>query len=294
MVLVRMVLVAFFWGGTFVAARVVAGTLNPVDGAVLRFLIGGAGLALALARAGGWVRVARRDFWLLVGMGLTGIVSYNLFFFAGLRLTSAGRASLIIANNPIGIMLFAWLIFGERLNRRQLAGIGVSLIGAVLVVLDRHDAALPGSHFGQMLIFGCVASWVAYTMFARTVLRRVSPLVATTYSTLLGTAVLVVGAAPFASLAKVRSLSAAVWVAGAFLGLAGTALAFTWFLDGVSALGASRAGQFINLVPVFAVCLSTLLLGERPSPLSLVGGVLVIGGLLLTQRSAAAAAAPVA
>ncbi len=288
-----MVLVAFFWGGTFVAARVVSGTLNPLDGAVLRFLVGGAGLAIALSRSGRWIRIERRDFWLLLGMGLSGIVSYNLFFFAGMRFTSASRASLIIANNPVGIMLCAWLIYGERLGRRQLGGIVVSLAGAMLVVLDRHDPAAATGRIGELLIFGCVASWVTYTMFARKVLVRLSPLVATTYSTLLGTAILVVSAAPFASLDKVRAMPLAVWVAGAFLGLMGTAMAFTWYLNGVAALGASRAGQFINLVPVFAVALSLLLLGESPSWPSLAGGLLVICGLLLTQRGTAAAPQPV-
>jgi len=290
-----MVLVALFWGGTFIAGRMISAVLNPFDGAVLRFLIGGFGLAAALSKTGGWCKVERREMLLLVGMGLTGIVAYNLFFFAGMRYTTASRASLIIANNPIGIMLGAWLIFGEKLGRRQLGGIALSLAGAMLVVLDRHDAGGASGRFGELLIFGCVASWVTYTMLARKVLARLAPLVATTYSTLAGMLILVVCAAPFASVEKLRAIPLGVWVACVFIGLCATTLAFTWFLDGVAALGASRAGQFINLVPVFAVCLSVLMLGERPSVMSLAGGLLVICGLLLTQgsaRKAVAAAGP--
>lgn len=283
-----MVLVALFWGGTFIAGRVISASLNPLDGAGLRFLIGGFGLALALSKSGGWCRVERRELLLLVGMGLTGIVAYNLFFFAGMRLTSASRASLIIANNPVGIMLGAWLIFGEKLGRRQLGGIVLSLAGAMMVVLDRHDAGGASGRLGELLIFGCVASWVSYTLLARQVLARLAPLVATAYSTLAGMLILVVCAAPFASVAKLRAIPFSVWVACVFIGLCATTLAFTWFLDGVAALGASRAGQFINLVPVFAVCLSVLMLGERPSVLSLAGGLLVVGGLLLTQSASRA------
>lgn len=282
-VLLKMVLVALFWGGTFIAGRVIAAVLNPLDGAVLRFLIGGSSLALALWKSGGWCKVGRREMLLLVGMGLTGIIAYNLFFLAGMRYTSASRASLIIANNPVGIMLGAWLIFGERLGRRQLGGIVLSLAGAMMVVLDRPEAGGASGRLGELLIFGAVASWVTYTLLARKVLARLAPLVATTYSTLAGMVILVVCAAPFASLAKLRAIPFNVWVACVFIGLCGTTLAFTWFLDGVAALGASRAGQFINLVPVFAVCLSMLMLGERPSLMSLAGGLMVIGGLLLTQ-----------
>ena len=289
-----MVLVALFWGGTFIAGRVISAAINPLDGAALRFIIGGAGLALALGRAGGWSKVHRRDLWLLVLMGLTGIVAYNLFFFAGMRYTSATRASLINANNPIGIMLGAWLIFGERLGPRHLGGIALSLAGAMMVVLDRPDAGLVNSRLGDLLILGAALSWVAYTLLAHCVLARLNALVATTYSTLAGMAILVVCAAPFATLDKLRAIPLLVWGASAFVGICATTLSFTWFLDGVTVLGASRASQFINLVPVFAVLLSVLLLGERPSLLSLMGGLLVIGGLLLTQSASRRPAPPAA
>ena len=66
-----------------------------------------------------------------------------------------------------------------------------------------------------------------------------------------------------------------------FLGLFGTAVGFTWYADGVMRLGATRAGLYINLVPVFAVLQGALLLGERIGAASLAGGLLVIGGVLL-------------
>jgi len=64
-------------------------------------------------------------------------------------------------------------------------------------------------------------------------------------------------------------------------------VAFKLYMDGVSSLGAGRAAQFINLVPVFAVAQSMLILGERPSAASLAGGALVVLGLIVSQRSAA-------
>lgn len=79
-----------------------------------------------------------------------------------------------------------------------------------------------------------------------------------------------------------------------FLGLFGTALGFTWYADGVMRLGATRAGLYINLVPVFAVLQGALLLGERVGAASLAGGLLVIAGVLLAtlQRGAPAARKP--
>ena len=70
----------------------------------------------------------------------------------------------------------------------------------------------------------------------------------------------------------------------AFLGLFGTAIAFTWYSEGINLIGSTRSAAFINLVPVFAVLLGALLLGERLAPGVLTGGALVIAGVLLTSR----------
>ena len=75
----------------------------------------------------------------------------------------------------------------------------------------------------------------------------------------------------------------------AFLGLLGTAVAFTWYAGAVHQLGATRAGVFINLVPVCAVLLGALLLGERLALATLAGGALVLLGVLITNRAPAGA-----
>ena len=84
----------------------------------------------------------------------------------------------------------------------------------------------------------------------------------------------------------------AVWLNITYLAMFGTVLAFVWFYKGVHALGAARAAQFINLVPVSGVCLGVLLLDEPVTTPLLVGGVLVIFGLWLTNRPVAVHSTP--
>jgi drug/metabolite transporter (DMT)-like permease len=104
----------------------------------------------------------------------------------------------------------------------------------------------------------------------------------TAYSTWFGTALLVPLA--FASPVNLGAWSWQAWSASAFLGLGGTTIAFLLYLKGLGAIGASRASIFINLVPVFGVLFSVLLLGERLSGASVLGGVLVIAGVRLLNR----------
>ncbi len=75
------------------------------------------------------------------------------------------------------------------------------------------------------------------------------------------------------------------WAALSYLGIFGTALGFTWYYRGITAIGASRAGIFINMVPVFGVLLSWLILAETFKPSVITGGLLVLGGVMLANSS---------
>jgi drug/metabolite transporter (DMT)-like permease len=88
-------------------------------------------------------------------------------------------------------------------------------------------------------------------------------------------------------------VSLRIWLALVYMGVFGTALAFVWFLEGVKALGAARAAIFVNLVPVAAITLGVLLLGERLTPAMLVGAALVIAGVWIINRPASAIRTPV-
>lgn len=283
--LFKLVIVAFLWGGTFIAGRIAAGYLPPLTNAAIRFLLAGAGIVVLLTMSHSWRSVRLLDLVLLTLMGLSGVVAYNLLFFGGLHLISANRAALIVATNPAITMLAARFVLGEPLGTRRILGIVISLVGAAVVVTGGHGISLALGGRGDLMLFGCVGSWVCYTLLARQVLRRVPSMTASSYSTLIGMTILVVLAVPDVSFGRLLSVPAQAWAALAFLGIFGTTIGFKWYIDGVSMLGAGRAAQFINLVPVFAVVQAMVVLGEKPSAASLLGGALVIMGLTITQFS---------
>jgi len=280
-------LAALFWGGTFVAGRQLAPLLDPLPSAFLRFLF--ASILLL-----GWLLADQRRFpaatprqlLALTLLGLTGVFAYNLFFFAGLHSVEAGRASLIIAINPVLIALASRWFFHEHLGPVRGLGIIVSVVGAV-VVIGRGDLTMlldSGVGTGEWYLLGCVLSWVAYTLIGKRVLHGMPPLTAVCYSSvigmlLLGWMTLMRGGVPVEALTDPR-----VWLNLSYLALFGTVLAFVWFYKGVHALGPTRAGQFINLVPVAGVCLGAVFLDEPLTWSVVLGGALVLSGLSLTNR----------
>jgi drug/metabolite transporter (DMT)-like permease len=280
----KLFLMAVFWGGTFIAGRRLALEVGPYSGAFLRFLIASACLlALTLRIEGKMPRPRKGQLLTLLLMGLTGVFLYNVFFLKGLKLIEAGRASIIIANNPIFIAVMSALIFRDRLNGLKVAGILISVTGAVVVITRGELSAglEAGFGWGELFIFGCVASWVAYSLLGKSVMSELSPLAAVTCSSVVG-AVCLFPPALAEGLADAGRYSPAAWASVAYLGIFGTVIGFVWYYEGIKRIGPVRAGLFINFVPVSAVFLAFLILGEPLTASLLVGAVLVSAGVYLT------------
>ncbi len=289
---IKLTLMAIFWGGTFIAGRSLAGELPPLCAAFLRFLIASAALLiLTLAQHRHLPRLKGNQILPILLLGLTGITSYNICFFKGLELIEAGRAAVIIANNPVMIAIFATILLGEKLTAVKASGIAISVCGAILVITQGNPVELVthGIGRGELLIFGCVASWVAYSLIGRITLRGLSPLLAVTYSSLAGTAMLFPAALSQRLLSGLPEYPLSAWGWLAFLGLFGTVVAFIWYYQGIQRIGPIRAGQFINLVPASGVVLAWLILDE-PLTGSLASGLLlVLVGIYLTNRQSRSA-----
>jgi drug/metabolite transporter (DMT)-like permease len=288
MIYTLLILTAFFWGGTFIAGKLLAGQVPPVSSSFLRFFIATIALLLILFVNRSLPDLPPRQYWpKLLLLGFTGVFSYNILFFTGLEHISAGRAALIIATTPLIITVMSSLLYKEKLTLIKIAGILLSLTGAVFVISNGHITLLLSGGFGQgeLAIIGCVLSWTAYTIFGRSVLIGMSPLSSVFYSSIAGSAMLLIPALFEGLPGLLFEINYQSWVALAYLGIFGTALGFTWYYRGINAIGASRAGIFINMVPVFGVLLSWLILAETFKPSVIIGGLLVIGGVKLANSS---------
>jgi drug/metabolite transporter (DMT)-like permease len=283
----KLVAVPAIWGGTFIAGRILALALPAAVGALLRYVVAVAALLVA-ARwlEGGLPRLTRRQLLGTVLLGATGILAYNLFFLGALARLPASRTSLNIALNPVVTISAASLLLGERMSARRWLGVAVALLG-VWIVVSRGDVlgSVGGAvGLGELLMFGGVCSWAAYTLIGRRVLEGLSPLAATTYASLWGTAMLATVAAPQLSGLSVADLTGPVVLSVLYLGVLGTAVAFVWYYQAVQRLGAARTVIFNNLVPVFGASFGVLLLGEPLLPSMLLGGAIAVAGVMLVSR----------
>ena len=144
-----------------------------------------------------------------------------------------------------------------------------------------------GIGYGELCIFGCVLCWATYSLVGRHVMRHISPIATVSYSAALGAAVLL-GPALATGLAKETPRASALdWLCILYLAIFGTVLGFVWYYQGVARIGPTKAGLFINFVPLSGVTLACLILGEPVTVSLAVGTVLVVSGVYMTNRAAA-------
>ncbi len=285
MIYLKLALMGVCWSGVFPAISILLKSMGLFTSVFLRFACAALLLLLLL-----WLRERRlprlspRELVLVVGLGLLGISVYNTLFTAGLALVEASRAALIVPTNPAFTALFAALLLKERLGGTRALGVALCVLGALWVLARGDPRSFASLEFGvgELILVLCIFIWSAYTLLGRVALSTLSPLALTAY-------VMAAGAIPLALPASVEGASLAAvtwesWAAFAYLVLFGTVIPFLWFYEGVKALGAARASQFINLVPPLAVLESVWLLGESLSPALLVGIALVVAGLYFTNK----------
>jgi drug/metabolite transporter (DMT)-like permease len=284
----RLIAVPAIWGGTFVAGKHVVGTFSALMGSFERYVIACVALLIAaIALEGGLPRLTRPQWFATFVLGLLGVFAYNLFFMGALERLPASRAALIIALNPVITIALSSFALKERLSPRRWAGVALALAGVWIVIShgDVISIASAGVGLGELFMLCAVTSWALYTIIGRKVLTGLSPIAATNYAALFGTLLLGLAAVP-----EIGTLHAGLFdwqmiAALLYLGVGGTALAFVWYYMSIRKVGASVASIFNNLVPVFGVAISVLVLGEPLLPSMLVGGAVAIAGVYMVSRA---------
>ncbi len=276
---------AVLFGASVVAVRVAVRDVPPVSLAVLRMGLGSLVLAgVVLAVAPGLLRTRWERLRLFALLGLVLFALFPLTFNVGLRYTEASRGAVMLATMPIWSALLG-RIAGERLSGRQVAGVGLSVVGIGLAFVEPGRAfggdamSLVGD--GLLLLTGLLGAM--YGLIAKRVLAVDNPAAVTTYAMLFGTLVLLPIAVAEGLVPAVAELDWQLLGLIVFLGVLGGAAAFFLWTWALSRITPTQVAVYVNLNPIVAALLGIVLLGERRSPVFLLGFAAVVAGVLLVN-----------
>jgi drug/metabolite transporter (DMT)-like permease len=279
---VLLTLCMLFWAGNAVVGRAVVGIVPPLTLSFWRWVIA---LAIILPFGLPHVRndfaVVRAQWRTLFMLALFSVAAFNTLLYVALEWTTAINASLVGATGPAVIPLIAWIVLRERVTARQAAGIVASFVG-VMIVITRGDVGVLanlGFNQGDLLVMLAVVAWSIYSVLLRRHSASLHPLTFLTVTFAFGFAII----APFAAWEYAngaRMALSALSVGGiVYTGIFPSLFSFLFWNRGVNAVGASRAAQFLYLVPVFAAALAIAFLGESLELHHVAGVALIFLGI---------------
>jgi drug/metabolite transporter (DMT)-like permease len=283
-----LLLIATLWGTFPATGKLAVEDVPPVLLTAVRGVIASSFLVALLMRSGAeTVRGLGADsIRAFVILGVLGLVISTQLSYVGYVYTTAANAAILQAATPVLVALGARVYLGERLRRRQQAGVALSSLGVLVVITDGRLFLLRVEELraGDFITMIGLVSWTMYTVYGRRIVLTHSPALTTTAAYVAGTCVLVAEAALTAPLfpRPVLTLRAGLIILyHAFLG----AIAHIWWYRTVERVGASRAAVFMNVTPIVGIFLATTLLGEPVGVWEILGVVLVLAGVALTTST---------
>jgi drug/metabolite transporter (DMT)-like permease len=258
----------------------------------LRFaLAAGVLTPYVLIWGGGFKRISRGDWLLLTCMSFCGQVVFTLFLLWGLRMTSALDAGLITSTTPAAMAIMALLILGERLRLRSALGIilAVSAVAVVNVMggVESSSNAVQGGQrwLGNLLVMGAVVGEAVFLLIRKRLTPGIPNLTVAAALCVLGLAMSLPLGVLEAREFDFAAVSPGGWMSIVYFGLLFTVLAYFLWFRGVSQVSGSTAGVFTAIMPVSALGLSHLFLGESLTWLYLLAGLMVVSAIVLISLS---------
>ena len=282
-----LVLTMVFWGSAFPTSKMLVLEVPPEVGATLRFGVGSL-LMMAILFRRSAKPVPDRDVWArLAVVGLVGVTGFNTLFFRGLSLAPSSDAGMIIPTmSPVFTALAGMLFLGEPVRFHRVAGLAVSLAGAVIFFwgVIAHTAGQGGRVWGDAALVGAAACWAASSILSRPLSVKIGAMPAASWTIFLGSAVLLLISSPKLAAVSWAALTGRFWFVLAYVVVFPTVIAYILWMEGIRSIGSGPTTSFMFLAPVFALLIAALLLGERPTALQGVGGALMLCGVWLVNR----------
>ncbi len=278
-----LVFVMFLWGLSFSSAKVLTQTLHPLELGFLRFFVSSFYFIFFLILEGKeeLKKISKQDLIMFVLLGFSGILSYNVLFFIGLEKVEAGKASVIIASNPLFSLLIASVFLGEGINAQKILGGIIGFLGLIYVLTEFNLNFKIDK--GEIYMLLAAFSWVIYTLLGKKVLNKFSAMFSTSISVLLGTIFLFPIYINFQT-KNLFEINFNEWTQLVFLGLGCTVFGFSYFYKAIQKVGVSKASSFINLVPIFGILGGIMFLQEALELKLIFGLIAVITGIFLVNN----------
>jgi drug/metabolite transporter (DMT)-like permease len=276
-----LVLATILWSGNYVCGRYLAPALPSPLLNTVRW-------AISTAILFGILFIMKKRIHLLANWkeflvtGFYGIFAFSTLNYFGLRFISASQAGMISAATPAAILLFTPFVLKERVPLKAWIGTAISIFGVILLFQGKQADASQHSLIGEIAIILSCLSWGLYTVYGKKYGKKIDSLTMTAGASFYGTILSAISCAGTVE-ANMINMTPGAWLAILYVSTFASVGAFLCWNIGLNLVGAGRSAPYVNLLPVWTVALGMILLQEKMSAVSFLGGAIAILGAVLAS-----------
>jgi drug/metabolite transporter (DMT)-like permease len=206
-------------------------------------------------------KIEKRDWLRLIGCGLFGVTVNQLFFFHGLNISSSINSGIIMAFNPIMVVILSGLILHEKISMIGLIGIILGAIGAVLLTLT-GEKNIQETSLGDLFLFVNSLSYAIYLVLAKPLMKKYSPILVITWVFTVGLGLLLLYPPVLSelSLTNFDKFTLDIWLKILFVVVGVTFLTYLLTMFGLKHLSPSTSSSYIYTQPVMVIIFAFLFL----------------------------------
>ena len=203
--------------------------------------------------------IERRDFPLIALCGLFGVAINQLFFFHGLNLSSAINSGIIMALNPIMVVILSFFLFKERLTSLKITGITLGAVGAILLTL-KASSHVGDSRLGDLFLFLNALSYAIYLVLAKPLMKKYSPIQVITWVFTFGLIFVLLFPPTLIELSQTnfQRISTEIWWKIAYVVIGVTFFTYLLTIFGLKYLSATVSSAYIYTQPVMVMLFTFL------------------------------------
>ena len=273
-----------FWGVSFVSTKAVLDKLDPYTLLVLRFGIGALFLLVLLVLKRYPLNIPLKYIPHLIVLGILGVFVHQVIQATALLTINASAAGWIISFSPVFTVILSVFFLHEKMTVLKASGMIVAIIGVLLVTTSNNQQSFQLSiNVGYLLMILSTLNWAIYSVLLKRLHIQLPSLVVTFYMCLIGFTL----TTPFLVRNKgwemIPFLTSVEWAHLLFLGVFVSGVAYWYWAKALEVLEASQVSVFLYLEPVATLVTAILLLQEKIIPVSILGGIIIIIGVILVN-----------
>jgi drug/metabolite transporter (DMT)-like permease len=269
--------------GTHLVAKTVTHNVSPLVLTFFRGIISATALSFLFFIREKRIRVQKKDLGMLLWLSIIAIPINQYLYLYGINYTLASNGALLYATTPAFVLVLSKFLLHEKLTFKKILGVAIAFTGVSIVIFEKGVDFSSDYFFGNILILVAVLAWSLYAVQGKKMIMAYGAFHVSSLTIIIGGLLFVpIGLVP-AFTYDISSISTQDWFGILYLALGTSVVGYVLWYYAIGKFETTKVAVFANIQPIFTTIMAIIFLQQPITPLLLIGGVITIAGVLLTQ-----------